>query len=146
MRTVRLAVVPLLAAAIAACSARSASTNEPGRSGSLIEQSEIRAAQLPNAYDLVERLRPEWLRTAGVRSDHTDGLSIVVYLDNARYGGPESLRQIPAQAVTAIRLLRGSEVNAMLTSMSARGVGSVIHVHTTVQERGGPGHSPHGAL
>jgi hypothetical protein len=100
----------------------------------LIGLAEIQDAQLSNAYELVDRLRPDWLRSARVTREDAEGPRILVYLDGAPYGGPESLRQIPGRSVTAIRLLRGSEVNSMLTSTSARGVGSVIHVYTTKRD------------
>ncbi|MGH7448741.1 MAG: hypothetical protein ACRELT_14315 [Longimicrobiales bacterium] len=129
MRFVRQVVLSLLIVVGTGCSARAATTRPAGGSSS-IAQAEIRTAQLSNAYDVVERLRPDWLRTRGVDGD----LRILVYLDNAPYGEADALRQISAGMVTAIDLLRGSEVNTMLTSMSARGVGAVIHVHTTTRD------------
>ncbi len=67
---------------------------------------EVQAARIDNAidnaYDLVRTLRPMWLRKRGSNSINDDG-DIVVYLNNARLGGPEALRQVETISVTSIR-------------------------------------------
>ncbi|HEX2092906.1 MAG TPA: hypothetical protein VHG28_10910 [Longimicrobiaceae bacterium] len=92
----------------------------PVRAGDdkIIIQEQIEAAGLANVYDLVQALHPEWLRTRGVRGFYEGagmlvgdepvalgGPTIRVYLDDARMGGVEALRQIPTASVVAVRFL-----------------------------------------
>jgi hypothetical protein len=63
---------------------------------------EVEAARTDNAYELVRTLRPMWLRKRGSNSINYDG-DIVVYLNEARFGGPEALRQVETISITSIR-------------------------------------------
>lgn len=88
----------------------------------LITREQIEASGAANVYDLVQSLHPEWLRTRGVKSfsegDQVEGGgfrgdmvvvkgtdSRLVYLDEARIGGLETLRRIPATSVGSVRYL-----------------------------------------
>jgi|GEM_PF-939202 len=97
----------------------------PGRD--MITQEQVDAAQVATAYDLVQTLHPEWLRTRGTNSFSegskvlgalddkgtplivagTDAL--VVYMNDARLGGPEMLRQIAAFDVGTVSYLTPAE-------------------------------------
>jgi hypothetical protein len=63
---------------------------------------EVQAARIDNAYELVRTLHPMWLRKRGSNSTRYDG-DIVVYLNGARLGGPEALRQVETTSITSIR-------------------------------------------
>jgi hypothetical protein len=93
--------VVVLALAVAACAPRRAS-RPVVEAGDVIVRHEIVAAHVQNVYELVERLHPQWLRKRGVNHLQDDG-DIVVYLDNARLGGPESLREIHVGGVSSVR-------------------------------------------
>ena len=93
--------VVVLALAMAACGSRRAS-RPAVEAGDVIVRHEIVAAHVQNVYELVERLHPQWLRKRGVNHLQNDG-DIVVYLDNARLGGPESLREIHVGGVSSVR-------------------------------------------
>lgn len=86
----------------------------------LITREQIEASGVANVYDLVQSLHPEWLRTRGVKSltegDRLEGGmggtrviegtdSRLVYLDEARIGGLETLQQIPTTTVGSVRYL-----------------------------------------
>lgn len=92
----------------------------------IITQEQIAASGFGNVYELVQALHPEWLRTRGVKSmtegargsgggttmsvQYTPGMAaILVYLDNARMGNIESLRQLPTANVGAVRFLDSTE-------------------------------------
>ena len=76
------------------------------RNRDLILMDEIQRASAGNAFDLVQTLRPNWLHTRGEHSiaDGSQGIDVlIVYLDNARLGGAQTLRQIPVQTLTSIQ-------------------------------------------
>lgn len=108
MRALPRFLLALLVTLLAACAA--ANTGGPGRSSDLITAEEIQANPSPNAYDLVRKLRPTWLRGRGVTSiqDPVAAGAIVVYLDESRFGGVESLRQISTSGIRSIRYLTPS--------------------------------------
>jgi len=60
---------------------------------------------LGNAYDLVARLHPNWLRSQGRQS-------VQVWMDNQRMGGVSSLRNMSLSGLASIRYLRPSEAQA----------------------------------
>lgn len=98
----------LLLALLPACAPAGAGGH--GRSSDLITAEEIAANPSPSAYELVRKLRPTWLRGRGVTSlrDPAAAGAIVVYLDESRFGGVESLRQVSASGIRSIRYLTPS--------------------------------------
>jgi len=90
----------------------------------LILRDEIARAGAPNALALVQALRSEWLVVRGANSFRetargtTSGFAVsiaepgkenlVVYLDDARLGGPETLAQITVESIQYIQYLDAS--------------------------------------
>lgn len=72
--------------------------------GDVIAQHQIDADGSRTVYELVQRLHPLWLQKRGTNTINNEG-DIVVYLDNARLGGPETLREILAGNVASVRFL-----------------------------------------
>ena len=95
----RRSCLPLLAASLLACASGGATTAAStttaaatsGPNSARLSQEEVTAADLPTAYELVDRLRRPWLRLDAI----TRG-EVVVYMDNQKVGGAEKLREIPA--------------------------------------------------
>jgi hypothetical protein len=91
--------LPLLAVFLFGCASGGATTAQStttssatsGSNSSRLSLDEVTAADLPTAYELVDRLRRPWLRLDAI----TRG-EVVVYMDNQRVGGAEKLREIPA--------------------------------------------------
>ena len=96
-----LSVSLLLFAAACATPQRPGPVTEPG---DVIAQHQIDADGSRTVYELVQRLHPLWLQKRGTNTIQDDG-DIVVYLDNARLGGPETLREIPAGNAASVRFL-----------------------------------------
>lgn len=76
----------------------------------VITREQVHQNSYRNAYEAVEALRPTWLVT------RPDGLTVqrevLVYLDNTRLGGIETLRQIPAPQILRITWIdAGTAVN-----------------------------------
>ncbi len=97
---------------LSACAASSspASAPAPGDRNTLTE-AELSSGDFANAYEAVETLRPNWLRTRGVDSfgDHTE---VQVYMGNSRLGGVETLRTIELMGIVYIRYFDGLEASA----------------------------------
>ena len=73
-----------------------------------ISQEEIQGARsASNAYSLTQRLRPNWLRKRG-RSSITNPTEIAVYVDGARYAGPQALRQFQVVNIESMQYLSPS--------------------------------------
>ncbi len=98
------AVALLIVIGYGACAPNSRS-GEPNRRPDLISAEEVTAlGSASTALDLVQTLRPNWLRTRGTVSFNQ--LSpIVVYVDRMRLGGPRLLSQVPATTVESISFL-----------------------------------------
>jgi hypothetical protein len=71
---------------------------------SRLTSDEIVTANLPTAYDLVERLRRPWLRR-----DALTGGDVQVYMDGHIVGGAEVLRDTPSADVADMQYLANSE-------------------------------------
>jgi hypothetical protein len=76
----------------------------------LLTRAQIDAAEESNAYELVQRLRPNWLHKRGAR-DLADAGDVVVYQDRTRMGGPEALRAIAAAGIEQIRFFAAQEAD-----------------------------------
>lgn len=70
----------------------------------LISIEEIRQrGQYSNLYDLVQVLRPRWLRTQGPDSFIGPQGQVQVHIDGNRMGSVEVLRRLSARGVTSLR-------------------------------------------
>ncbi len=106
----RRCLLPFTAAAILVIGgcATTGGGSSGGGGGDLIDEAEIDAwgSTFSSAYQIVEQLRPHWLRQRGnVSLSPSSGLPdyIVVYEDHNRMGNPDELRRIPAQNVLEIQ-------------------------------------------
>jgi hypothetical protein len=132
MRTVSLSLfLVVLLGLTTACAGSGA---QPGQSSSrdrnVITFEQIENSEAPNAFELVRALRPQWLRPRGAQTVHETAKGvgggtgpgaavvytpapdmIVVYLDKARLGGVNDLRQIDLRAVRTIEWLDVAAAN-----------------------------------
>jgi hypothetical protein len=107
----RIAAATLVALLVSACaSSPKVPDGEPRITRNVITHDEIVAADRPGgtAWDLVSRMRPQFLSSRGVNS-FRDGVSRgpVVYLDGSRYGETESLKTISADQVMRVEFMSG---------------------------------------
>ncbi|HEX2778342.1 MAG TPA: hypothetical protein VHM30_02515 [Gemmatimonadaceae bacterium] len=113
-RSLRGALI-VVALGLAACTPAKRTT-QPGqapRDHNLITADEIAKISVTNAYDVVKRLRPQFLTSRGPTSI-TDRrpTTPVVYLDGVRYGDVSALMGIDAARIATIRFLSGPEAQA----------------------------------
>ena len=96
---------------IAACGSTDGVGRTPAPERDRISRAEIDASSAANAYDLVQSLRPQWLTVRGIRTmDEMVGQNpILVYMDNARLGGPDALRNVPHGSVRYLRFFNAAE-------------------------------------
>ncbi|NJD19035.1 MAG: hypothetical protein FIA95_07105 [Gemmatimonadetes bacterium] len=125
-KSIRLLLAAAVPLALWSCASGS---QGPSRDRNLISAEEIESSTgLRTAYEVVERLRPLWLRSRGDRSTHLT-TEIVAYQDNTMLGDAESLREIPIELVDHIRSLDSSEA-MRLAGLGSRHVERAIMVIT----------------
>jgi hypothetical protein len=74
----------------------------------------MEALQVATAYEVVEQLRPEYLRNRGPTSvSRPTPPEAVVYLDGVRQGGLETLRRIRKQTLREIRYMDAREATTL---------------------------------
>lgn len=96
-------IIPVaLAVALTFGACATTSGGGSSRNTSILTREEIVEAGQMDALQLVRSERPQWLFRRGARTMSGD-TDIVVYLDGARLGGPETLVQIAAITVERMR-------------------------------------------
>jgi hypothetical protein len=98
-----------LATALACASSGTAGT-AVRRDPNLITEQEIVASNESNVFDVVNRLRPMFLKTRGRSTINAGGSEYAsVFLDGQYYGELGSLRNIVASQIHEIRYLNGPD-------------------------------------
>ncbi len=106
-----------------ACASSGERERAPRGSADHIIQAEIEAANLNNAMELVERLRPNWLRGRGQTSIMGGGSDTpVVYIENTRFGDTQSLQGIEARSIIEMRFIRAADATTRWGTGHAGGV------------------------
>jgi hypothetical protein len=121
-RTANFAVLMLLAGSLGCASSGTQASDPSGsratRSPNMISAEEIAATPAGNAYDLIVRLRPQWLRVSGVQSigggTARQG-ALVAYLDNVLLNRFDELRSVDAGSIKSIRYLNAEQATALDT-------------------------------
>ncbi len=115
----------VIVVALAACASSGASTGGAARrSADQITYAEISSASAINAYELINRLRPTWLRTQG-----RSGI-IVVYLDGHRLGDISSLRSLSTEGIRSLQWLDAGRAATVLTEIGSDAIAGAIVIKT----------------
>lgn len=124
-RPIRAAAIAVLAL-LSACAVNGSRPGIPADPDRLTVE-EIAASGAANAYDVVQRVRPAWLRQqVDSRSDGRELQTLVIH-NGARYGYLGSLQDLSAEMIGSMRFLDGTEAQTVLTS-NDREIGAVIQV------------------
>jgi hypothetical protein len=75
---------------------------------SMLQATEMQATGYSDLFQVIQTLRPQWLRLQGATSFRGQE-EILVYLDGNRMGGVETLRQIAPSSVSSAQFLSGLE-------------------------------------
>lgn len=94
-----------LALLIAACASSGGTSARVDRN--LLTREQILETNRQNVFEVVESLRSNWLRSRGPSSLNARDAVVQVYLDDARMGGVEMLRNINTSLVQYIRWYDG---------------------------------------
>ena len=118
-------LVLLLGLACAPAATRSRGGADP----QLITEEEVEASRAPTAYEVIQKLRANFLSYRGETSFNRNSSQPypTVYLDGQQYGPLSILRNIPASQVSTIRLYRSWEAT---TKFGTGNMGGVIAVTT----------------
>ncbi len=100
----------------------------------LISLSEIDSQTFRDAYDVVQRLRPNWFtrKTGGssARRLGASGSGLVVYLDNTRMGGIDALRQLNTSAIESLQFMDAAVATATLPGLGSSVIAGAIVART----------------
>ena len=101
--------------ALTACASGGRGTSAATQNPNLISMEEIVESSASNAYEVIQRLRPNFLRTRGAvhgtpgAANAMEMVDLVVYLNENRLGGSDQLRQISTTDIREIRYFNSSE-------------------------------------
>ena len=114
---------------VVACAAPAVSSHSDDSRSQLITQEEIEASRAPTAYEVIQKLRANFLTYRGETSfDKNKSQPYpTVYVDGQEYGSVTMLRNIPSSQVATIRLYRAWEAT---TKFGTGNMGGVIAVTT----------------
>ena len=99
----------------------------------LVTSVEIDATSVSTAYDLVNRLRPAWLRPGRVGSIGGGTISsqiILVYLDGTRLGGVDALRTLSAAGIRSMQYLDATRAATVLRDPGSEAISGAIVIKT----------------
>jgi outer membrane cobalamin receptor len=122
--------VTAIAIGLTASCATSTQQSGPQRSRNVLTAEDFQNRPERNLYDLLARVRPNWLRPQG--GNLVSGTSpVVVYVNNVRFGGVQALRDITLDEVERVRFVDGTDA---ATRYGLNTDGGVLEVTT---RRGG---------
>jgi hypothetical protein len=93
------------------CSRTTRDPSLPRVERNVLTHEQVLETRTTNAYEAVETLRSNWLRTRGIDSFSSPG-QVLVYFNETRLGGVETLRSIGLNDIGYIRYFDGREASA----------------------------------
>jgi len=82
-------------------------TSRPRTPSDMILPEEIQRAQYSTAYDLVNALRPQWLRPRGPDTMNGRPAEVQAVLDGMKLGGVSALRNLPTSGIAFVQFFDG---------------------------------------
>lgn len=116
-----------MACAVVVACAPPVAPGTPRPDSQVITADEIRSSELPTAFDVVQKLRPQFLNDRG-RNTVANSSSAYprVYLNGILYGEIGSLREILASQVTEIRYYNAGQAQGKFGSGNLSGALAVV--------------------
>lgn len=122
-----------LLAAMIACASSGAGSSGSRASPTRITRSEIYSANASNAYELINRLRPDWLRTqptGSVAGGVVRSQSILVYLNRQRLEDLNALKTISVGGIESAEWIDASRVQTVLSDVPSGPIAGAIVIKT----------------
>jgi hypothetical protein len=119
-------------AALLACASSGAGSGARS-SPDKITRAEIYSSNATNAYELISRLRPSWLRpgaTGSISGGVIRSQSILVYLDHQRLEDLNALKTISVESLDSAQWIEASRVQTVLTDVPSAMVSGAIVLKT----------------
>jgi hypothetical protein len=126
MKSLALRSVLLALSLTFACVSTPRSARSSSADAAEITDEQLAERHYQNLYDAVVALRSNWLSTRGTDSFRTPS-QVIVYLDDSRLGGIESLSGLSTQGIASVTHLNGIDATARWGIGHSAGV---IAVHT----------------
>jgi hypothetical protein len=118
----RLSLLSLTLLLYAACASQSGTqASTPRRVRDLISADEISRVQVGTAYDVVQTLRPEYLRSRSTATFSGAQELAVVYIDGVRAGSVDQLRRVPRETLNEIRYVNAADATTRFGTGHAGG-------------------------
>ena len=122
-----------LVVAIAACASSGTGGVSTRTSPDKISRSEITASSATNAYEVISRLRPNWLRppaTATIGGGVVRSQALLVYLNNQRLEDVNALKSISAEGLDTAQWIDASRVQIVFNDAPKTAVAGAILLKT----------------
>ncbi len=124
----------LFAAIALTTSCASAGNQRTSGSPDKLDKAQIEATNTTSAYDVVSRLRPNWLRPAGMSMGGLQNSGQqqppLVYMDDHRLGEIAVLRNITTASVMSMEYLSPTKAATQLNDMTSGAISAVIMIRT----------------
>ena len=120
-----------LVVALSACASTSGGSTRPNPD--VITRAEIYNSSTSNAYELIVRLRPSWLRapaTGSIGGGVVQRQVILVYLDHQRLEDLEALKTISVDGIDSAQWLEASRVQTVLPEVPSGPIAGAIVLRT----------------
>ncbi len=134
-RVVGLAAILFASVAGACSSSPSPKSSVTQSTRDNVTSMEIDATTATSALDLVNKLRPHWLRqgaTASIGGGSIRNQVTLVYLDGNRLGTIDALRSITASSVRSMMWIPSTRAAILLPDIGSEPVAGVISIRTTI--------------
>lgn len=120
-------------AAFAACASSGTGSATARSLPDRLTRSEISTSNATNAYELINRLRPNWLRppaTGSISGGTIRSQMVLVYLDGQRLEDLSALRTISASSIQSAQWLDSSRAPTILRDVPAGPIAGAIVLKT----------------
>jgi hypothetical protein len=119
--------------ALAACASSGSGGATAHTSPDKITRAEIYNSNATNAYELISRLRPNWLRpgaTGSIAGGVIRNQGTLVYLNNQRLEDLNALKTISAAGIESAEWIDAARVQTVLSNVPTGAIGGAIVLKT----------------
>jgi len=122
-----------LAVFAAACASSSGGGGSARSNPDVISRAEVSASNASNAYELVSRLRPNWLRataTGTIGGGSITNQAILVYLDRQRLESLDALKTLSVDAIDSANWVDAARVPTVMPDVPTGPIAGAIVFRT----------------